>query len=64
MPPKTAKAPAKPKASAPKTTKRATRRRTPPEDQIAVRAYFISQETGGVDPVENWLRAERELMPA
>jgi hypothetical protein len=32
-------------------------------DHIAERAYFISLESGG-DPLENWIRAERELVPA
>ena len=45
--------------------KRATRKK-PVEfahDNIAVRAYFIHLEEGG-DPQSNWLRAERELVPA
>lgn len=32
-------------------------------DHIAMRAYFIHLEEGG-DPQANWLRAERELVPA
>jgi hypothetical protein len=32
-------------------------------DTVATRAYFISLETGA-DPLENWLRAERELLAA
>jgi hypothetical protein len=32
-------------------------------DDVATRAYYIGLETGG-DPVENWLRAERELVAA
>ena len=32
-------------------------------EDIATRAYFISLEAGG-EPLENWLRAERELVPA
>jgi hypothetical protein len=32
-------------------------------DHVATRAYYIGLETGG-DPVENWLRAERELVAA
>jgi hypothetical protein len=58
----------------PKPTKTTTRkpaaRRTPRKkpievtfDHIATRAYFIHLEDGG-DPQENWLRAERELVPA
>lgn len=34
-----------------------------PVDHIATRAYFIHLEEGG-DPQSNWLRAERELLPA
>lgn len=32
-------------------------------EHVATRAYFISLEDGG-DPLENWLRAERELVAA
>ena len=32
-------------------------------DHVATRAYYIGLESGG-DPIENWLRAERELIPA
>jgi hypothetical protein len=32
-------------------------------EHIATRAYFIHLEVGG-DPQSNWLRAERELVPA
>jgi hypothetical protein len=32
-------------------------------DHVATRAYYIALETGG-DPVENWVRAERELISA
>ena len=32
-------------------------------DDVATRAYYIHLESGG-DPLENWLRAERELVPA
>ncbi len=32
-------------------------------EAIATRAYFIHLEEGG-DPQSNWLRAERELVPA
>jgi hypothetical protein len=66
MPRKTIEASAKP---AVKTT--VTRRRTktteatqPIElawDHVATRAYYIHLETGG-DPIENWVRAERELI--
>ncbi|MBK8480862.1 MAG: DUF2934 domain-containing protein [Proteobacteria bacterium] len=30
------------------------------EDRIRLRAYFISLETGGRDPVADWLQAEAE----
>ena len=30
-------------------------------DDVATRAFFIHLETGG-DPLDNWLRAERELV--
>jgi hypothetical protein len=46
-------------------TKRTTRKK-PVEvthDHIATRAYFIHLEEGG-DAHENWMRAERELVPA
>ncbi|MBV8258406.1 MAG: DUF2934 domain-containing protein, partial [Actinobacteria bacterium] len=33
------------------------------EESIATRAYFLHLE-GGDDPVQNWLRAERELVGA
>jgi hypothetical protein len=32
-------------------------------DHVASRAYYIALESGG-DPIENWLRAERELIAA
>ena len=32
-------------------------------EHIATRAYFIHLQEGG-DPQSNWLRAERELVPA
>ena len=41
-----------------------TKRRTPSHDEISKRAYFIHLETGGSDPLGNWLRAERELTAA
>jgi hypothetical protein len=33
------------------------------QEHIATRAYYIHLEEGG-DPQTNWLRAERELVPA
>ena len=51
-------------ATAPKAPRKpAIRRRKAPavaHDAIAVRAYYMHLE-GGHDPVENWVRAEREL---
>lgn len=32
-------------------------------EQVATRAYYIHLAEGG-DPMENWLRAERELIAA
>ena len=32
-------------------------------EHVATRAYYIHLEAGG-DPVENWLRAEQELVAA
>jgi hypothetical protein len=32
-------------------------------EYVATRAYYLSLETGA-DPVENWLRAEQELVAA
>lgn len=54
-----------PKASkAPAARKPSLRRKRTPvatPDDIAVRAYYLHLE-GGLDPQENWLRAERELV--
>ena len=41
-----------------------TRRKRAPvvtQEEIATRAYYIHLE-GGSDPLENWVRAERELV--
>ena len=43
---------------------RTTRRRKVTHDEIAERAYFIHLTDGVGDDVENWLRAENELMAA
>jgi hypothetical protein len=52
------------------TTRKSAAKRAPrkttvdvPVEHIATRAYFIHLEEGG-DPQSNWLRAERELVPA
>jgi hypothetical protein len=42
---------------------RRTRKTAVTEEHIATRAYFLHLE-GGRDPLENWLRAERELVVA
>ena len=33
-------------------------------EQIAVRAYFLHLEDGTAGELDNWLRAERELLAA
>jgi DUF2934 family protein len=69
MPRKATEAAAPKKTAARRTvTRRTTKTATtePPVltwDHVATRAYFIHLEDGG-DPLENWLRAERELVAA
>jgi hypothetical protein len=58
--PKLTKTPAR-KPAAKRTTRKKSVEITP--EDIATRAYFIHLEEGG-DPHSNWLRAERELVPA
>jgi hypothetical protein len=56
--------PAKPatkRASAPRPKKRRTK---PVHGEISERAYYIHLEQGGCDELDNWLRAERELLSA
>ena len=53
---KTSKAPA-----ARKPAIRRKRMRTITPEDIAVRAYYLHLE-GGPDPLENWVRAEQELV--
>jgi hypothetical protein len=51
-------------SKAPAARKPAVRRKRPPKithDDIATRAYYLHLE-GGHDPLENWVRAERELV--
>jgi Protein of unknown function (DUF2934) len=55
---KTSKAPA-----ARKPAIRRKRARTITPEDIAVRAYYLHLE-GGHDPLENWVRAEQELVSA
>jgi len=58
-----------PAAAATKTATRRTKKaeRTEPTTftwtDVATRAYYIHLEEGG-DPLENWLRAEREFIAA
>jgi hypothetical protein len=52
------------KATAPKRTITRRKKQTEvTEEMIATRAYFLHLEAGG-DAHDNWLRAERELVPA
>jgi hypothetical protein len=53
------------KAPARKSATMMTRKRKPKisHDEIAMRAYFLSQERGG-NELENWLLAEHELVGA
>jgi DUF2934 family protein len=50
-------------APAPKSKKAATAKFKPTQDQIAARAYEIYLDRGCTpgDPMQDWLRAEREL---
>jgi Protein of unknown function (DUF2934) len=54
----------KPAVRRPRTAKPRTKRRNPTHEEIATRAYFIHLDEGGRDELENWLRAERELLAA
>jgi len=64
--PTEAAATTKPAAKKTTTTRRTTKKATEPIvltwEHVAERAYYIHLEEGG-DPTENWLRAERELVP-
>jgi hypothetical protein len=69
VPPKPSELPMteKPNKPSPKRAvarKPRTRRRKPTHRDISRRAYFIHLEEPGSDELGNWLRAERELMPA
>ena len=67
MPTKATEAAATKKPAAKRTVTRRTKKTEaiqPIElnwDNVATRAYYIHLEEGG-DPLENWLRAERELV--
>ena len=58
------KKPAAPKRTVTRRTKKTeTEAIVPTWEHVATRAYYISLDQGG-DPVEHWLRAERELIAA
>jgi hypothetical protein len=66
MPRKTTEAAATTKSPAKKTVTRRTKKTVEEPivltwEHVATRAYYIHLEAGG-GPVENWLRAERELV--
>ena len=69
MPRKATEAAASKKAAVKKTVTRRTKKTEATEpivltwEHVATRAYYIHLETGG-DPLENWLRAEHELVAA
>jgi hypothetical protein len=69
MPRKATEAAATKKPAAPKRTVTRRTKKTETEpivltwEHVATRAYYIHLDEGG-DPVENWLRAERELVAA
>lgn len=56
--------PKKVKSSLPTTKKTQTAKNVPTHEEIAMRAYEIYLERGGApgDALEDWTRAERELM--
>jgi len=70
MPAKTAKPVDRSKPARSSSRKRTTSPRSAAQKhqadhaRIAERAYFIHLEEGSSDELANWLRAERELMPA
>jgi hypothetical protein len=51
-------------SSSPKVRKPRTTKTRPSHDEIALRAYQIFLERGGApgNPLEDWTRAERELL--
>jgi hypothetical protein len=67
MPRKTTEAAATTKSGATRRTVTRRTKKTEPIvlswEHIAERAYYIHLEAGG-DPLENWLRAEQELVAA
>jgi hypothetical protein len=69
MPRKATEAAASKKAAVKKTVTRRAKKTEATEptvltwEHVATRAYYIHLEAGG-DPIENWLRAEQELVAA
>jgi len=69
MPRKAAEAAAPKRTAAGRTVTRRTKKVEATDqpmltwEHVAMRAYYIHLEGGG-DPLENWLRAERELVAA
>ncbi|HET7647893.1 MAG TPA: DUF2934 domain-containing protein [Gaiellaceae bacterium] len=69
MPRRATEAAATKKPAAKRTVTRRTKKEEATEptvlvwEHVATRAYYIHLEEGG-DPIENWLRAERELIAA
>jgi hypothetical protein len=69
MPRKATEAAATTKPAAKRTVTRRTKKTEATEpivltwEHVVTRAYYIHLDEGG-DAVENWLRAERELLPA
>jgi hypothetical protein len=59
----TTRKPAARKTSTRRTTAKKTETIELTWDHVATRAYYIHLAEGG-DATENWLRAERELIPA
>jgi hypothetical protein len=56
--------PKKSETASPKTAKPRASRKSPPQEAIALRAYQIFLERNGApgNPLDDWTRAERELL--
>jgi hypothetical protein len=52
------------KTTARKTAVRRKKKVAPAPEHIAVRAYFLHLEDATAGELDNWLRAERELLAA
>jgi hypothetical protein len=50
-------------STSPKSAKPRAARKSPPQEEIALRAYLIYLERNGApgNPLDDWTRAEREL---